>query len=81
MTRGSRQSTEVPNPSWPSFPLWSGWTKDGDGLIVDANAAVAKEKLFDYIEVFYNHQRRHSSLDYVTPAGYEKAARAPVATA
>ena len=26
--------------------------------------ASAKEKLFDYIEVFYNQQRRHSSLDY-----------------
>ena len=36
----------------------------------------AKEELFDYIEVFYKHQRRHSSLDYVRPAGYEKASRA-----
>ena len=35
--------------------------------------AEAKEKLFDYIEVFYNQQRRYSSLDYVSPAGYEKA--------
>jgi hypothetical protein len=26
---------------------------------------IAKEQLFDYIEVFYNQQRRHSSLDYV----------------
>jgi putative transposase len=43
--------------------------------------AEAKEKLFDYIEVFYNQQRRRSSLDYVSPAGYEKASRAPVATA
>jgi putative transposase len=43
--------------------------------------ADAKEQLFDYIEVFYNQQRRHSSLDYVSPAGYEKASRAPVATA
>ncbi len=43
--------------------------------------AKAKEDLFDYIEVFYNHQRRHSSLDYVTPAGYEKASRTAIATA
>ena len=41
----------------------------------------AKEKLFDYIEVFYNQQRRHSSLDYVSPAEYEKAARESRATA
>ena len=37
--------------------------------------AQAKEDLFDYIEVFYNQQRRHSSLDYASPAGYEKASR------
>lgn len=27
--------------------------------------------LFEYIEIFYNRQRRHSSLDYVSPASYE----------
>ncbi|OPX87249.1 MAG: Integrase core domain protein [Pelotomaculum sp. PtaB.Bin104] len=27
----------------------------------------AKEAIFDYIEVFYNRQRRHSSLGYLTP--------------
>jgi putative transposase len=31
-----------------------------------------KDLLFDYIEVFYNQQRRHSSLDYATPAQYER---------
>ena len=31
-----------------------------------------KEQLFDYIEVFYNVQRRHSSIDYVSPARYER---------
>jgi putative transposase len=35
-----------------------------------------KEQLFDYIEVFYNQQRRHSSLDYVSPAEYERQTRA-----
>ena len=35
--------------------------------------ADAKEKLFDYIEVFYNQQRRHSSLDYVSPAERERS--------
>jgi transposase InsO family protein len=34
--------------------------------------ADAKANLFDYIEIFYNQQRRHSSLDYVSPAEYEK---------
>lgn len=34
----------------------------------------AKDKLFGYIEVFYNQKRRHSSLGYATPAEYERAA-------
>ena len=36
---------------------------------------IAKAELFDYIEVFYNQQRLHSSLDYATPAEHERAAR------
>lgn len=27
--------------------------------------------IFDYVEVFYNRQRRHSSLDYVSPVEFE----------
>ena len=37
---------------------------------------VAKEQLFDYVEVFYNRQRRHSSIDYVSPARHERERRA-----
>jgi putative transposase len=36
--------------------------------------ADAKAKLFDYIEVFYNQQRMHSSLGYLSPAEFERAA-------
>jgi putative transposase len=28
--------------------------------------------VFDFIEVFYNRQRRHSTLGYATPASYEQ---------
>ena len=38
--------------------------------------ATAKELLFDYIEVFYNQQRRHSLLGYKSPAEFERAALA-----
>jgi transposase InsO family protein len=41
--------------------------------------AGAKEQLFDYIEVFYNQRRRHSALDYVSPAEYERTGRAALA--
>jgi putative transposase len=32
----------------------------------------ARTALFDYIEVFYNRQRRHSALDYLSPDAYER---------
>jgi putative transposase len=31
----------------------------------------ARQSLFEYIEVFYNRQRRHSALNYHSPASYE----------
>jgi putative transposase len=31
----------------------------------------AKDQLLDYIEVFYNQRRRHSSSGYVSPAQHE----------
>ena len=33
----------------------------------------AKTELFDYIEVFYNQRRRHSTIGQVSPAAFEKA--------
>ncbi len=36
--------------------------------------AAAKSALFEFIEVFYNRKRRHSSLGYVSPAEFEQAA-------
>jgi putative transposase len=33
----------------------------------------AKASIFEYIEVFYNRQRRHSSLGYVAPAEFENS--------
>ena len=33
----------------------------------------ARASLFEYVEVFYNRVRRHSTLGYVSPAEYERA--------
>ena len=33
--------------------------------------AAARSSLFEYVEVFYNRQRRHSSLGYLSPAALE----------
>jgi putative transposase len=38
--------------------------------------AAADRQLFDYIEVFYNQQRSHSTLGYVSPAEFERNAAA-----
>ena len=36
--------------------------------------AQAKEALFDYIGVFYNQRRRHSTLGRISPAEFERRA-------
>ncbi len=50
------------------------------GELVDRQAwptrAAARSAIFDYIEGFYNRQRRHSTLGYVSPAAYEAAQQA-----
>jgi putative transposase len=37
-----------------------------------ASPTEAKFELFDYIEVFYNQRRRHSTLGQISPAEYER---------
>jgi len=32
----------------------------------------AKMELFDYIEVFYNQHRRHSTIGRISPAAFER---------
>ncbi len=41
-----------------------------------ATREVARQEVFEYIEVWYNRQRRHSSLGYVSPAEFERKALA-----
>jgi len=39
-----------------------------------ASCGDAKMELFDYIEVFYNQRRRHSTLGQISPAAFERRA-------
>jgi transposase InsO family protein len=41
----------------------------------------ARQEVFEYIEAWYNRQRRHSSLGYVSPAEFERRALAGAARA
>jgi len=37
-----------------------------------ATREAARREIFEYIEVWYNRQRRHSSLGYLSPEQFEK---------
>jgi len=50
---------------------WFGTLKTELGEAFESHAD-AKRKLFDYIEIFYNQKRRHSSLGYISPADFER---------
>jgi putative transposase len=39
------------------------------------SCSAAKRELFDYIEVFYNQRRRHSTIGQISPATYERRVR------
>jgi transposase InsO family protein len=61
---------------WDNAPMESLFASLKKELVHDADfttRAEARAALVEYIEVFYNNQRRHSSLGYVSPAEYEQA--------
>lgn len=35
------------------------------------NRAQMRESVFEYIEIDYNRQRRHSTLGHISPEGFE----------
>jgi putative transposase len=61
---------------WDNAPMESFFASLKKELVHGADFATraeARAAIFEYIEVFYNGQRRHSSLGYVSPAEYEQA--------
>ena len=61
---------------WDNAPMESFFASLKKELVHDedyATRAEARASIFEYIEVFYNRVRRHSSLGYRSPAEYERA--------
>jgi putative transposase len=61
---------------WDNAPIESFFASLKKVLVHGENFATREEaraSLFEYIEVFYNRVRRHSSLGYLSPTAYERA--------
>ena len=61
---------------WDNAPMESFFASLKKELVHGADIArraEARAAIFESIEVFYNVQRRHSALGYVSPAEYEQA--------
>jgi transposase InsO family protein len=64
---------------WDNAPMESLFASLKKELVHDADFATraqARAAIVEYIEVFYNTKRRHSSLGYVSPAEYERTEKA-----
>ncbi|MBI5761389.1 MAG: transposase [Planctomycetales bacterium] len=62
---------------WDNAPMESFFATLKKELVHHENyetRTAARTSLFEYLEVFYNCERLHSSLGYVTPEAFEKAA-------
>ena len=60
---------------WDNAPAESFFASLKKELVHDEDYQTRQEaraSIFEYIEIFYNNQRLHSSLGYVTPAAYEQ---------
>jgi len=75
--RGFEVSMSRRGDCYDNAPLESFYATLEKDLLCDADFTTrrqARAAIFDYIEAFYNRQRRHSALDYLSPAQFEQEA-------
>jgi len=75
--QGIRQSMSRKADCWDNAPMGSFFHTLKTELVRDCDYKTreqARSSLFEYMEVFYNRQRRHSSLGYASPLEFEAMA-------
>jgi putative transposase len=72
------QSFSRPRQCWDNAVAES-WFSSLKGELIDRQSwpsrTAARRAIFEYIELWYNRKRLHSSLGYLSPAEYEAARR------
>ena len=77
---GIRQSLSRPRQVWDNAVVESFYSTLKVELIhrhAWPTRDQARRAVFEFVEVFYNRQRLHSSLGYVAPAAYEACLASP----
>jgi transposase InsO family protein len=72
---GMRSSMSRKGDCWDNAPMESFFATLKKELVHQRRFRTreeARREIFEYIEVFYNRERLHSSLGYVSPAEYER---------
>ena len=75
--RGIACSMSGPGDCWDNAMMESFWATLKTECVHDQRYATreqARQSIFEYIEVFYNRTRLHSSLGYTSPEAFEAAA-------
>jgi transposase InsO family protein len=75
---GIVQSLSRPGQCWDNAVAESFFATLKEELLhpgVWPTRAAARRAIFEYVEVFYNRQRMHSALDYLSPVAYEARQR------
>lgn len=73
---GATSSMSRKGNCWDNAPMESFWSsmKTEMEQCVPRTRMEGRQRVFDYIEAFYNPRRRHSTLGHVSPKQFEEAA-------